>query len=586
MSKIYGTLEYSTQKWATNFLDDNKSKLVKRDEPVWLVHGFEVVRIIHRLIPDVGSLARNEAEIADTISNIDYLNWVMMRYPLDIRSKSEWNKRLEKLEDVRQQRSQIQNLKQIPKPRSFKGKLYNFQKEGLDFLTKLKGNALLADEMGLGKGVQVLAFIAKHTDSTPALIISPLVVLRHWKNEIEKFVRLEDGSVPKVQLIRSGKSADLKKANFYVINYDLVSKRRDDIARAGIQTMVMDEAHYLRNIKTKKFDAAHELAALPSVKYRIGLSGTPIYNRGSEIWGIIDIIQKGLLGTHSEFTREYCSMDYRGNYYVESDKRDALAEVLRENIMLRRRKEQVLTELPEKIRHQQNIDINQEYYESEIEKIFERLEQEKAALAANTEKKYHVFELQGLYEKALNNERQVAGISKVPEVIKYVTDLMELEEKIVVFCHHHIVHGMLVNGLNKFNPQHIVGGQNDNKRQDNIDLFQKDEDSRLMIAGLRAGNVGINLTAASYVIFAELDWSPAVHRQAEDRLHRIGQKKTVFSHYLIGEGTLDESITAKLVDKRLEIDSIMGDKAEPQEKQKAIDYLQVLQQRITVKKMR
>ncbi|MBI2111552.1 MAG: SWF/SNF helicase family protein, partial [Nitrosarchaeum sp.] len=118
--------------------------------------------------------------------------------------------------------------------------------------------------------------------------------------------------------------------------------------------------------------------------------------------------------------------------------------------------------------------------------------------------------------------------------------------------------------LGEFSPVSIIGGQSDKLRQDQIDKFQKGE-SKLMIAGLRAGNVGINLTRAKYVIFAELDWSPAIHRQAEDRLHRIGQKNTVFAYYLIGNGTLDDHVANILVDKSYEIDSIMDETADTYE---------------------
>ena len=141
---------------------------------------------------------------------------------------------------------------------------------------------------------------------------------------------------------------------------------------------------------------------------------------------------------------------------------------------------------------------------------------------------------------------------------------MEIEESVVVFCHHKVIHKLLHERLEEFSPVSIIGGQSDNDRQDQIDKFQRGE-SKLMIAGIRAGNVGINLTRAKYVIFAELDWSPAIHRQAEDRLHRIGQKNTVFAYYLIGNGTLDDHVASILVDKSYEIDSIMDEKVDSYE---------------------
>ena len=149
---------------------------------------------------------------------------------------------------------------------------------------------------------------------------------------------------------------------------------------------------------------------------------------------------------------------------------------------------------------------------------------------------------------------------------------MEIEESVVVFCHHKAIHTLLHQSLGNYDPAAIIGGQTDVVRQREIDRFQKGQ-TKLMIAGLRAGNVGINLTNAKYVIFAELDWSPAIHRQAEDRLHRIGQKNTVFAYYLVGKGTLDEHVAEILTDKEFEIDSILdkqGESFENKEKAKMI----------------
>jgi len=160
---------------------------------------------------------------------------------------------------------------------------------------------------------------------------------------------------------------------------------------------------------------------------------------------------------------------------------------------------------------------------------------------------------------------------------------MEIEESVVVFCHHRLIHTLLHKSLQEFSPVAIIGGQTDSFRQSQIDKFQNGE-SKLMIAGLRAGNVGINLTRAKYVIFAELDWSPAIHRQAEDRLHRIGQKNTVFAYYLIGNGTLDDHVADILVDKSFEIDAIMDDTVDTYEnKDKAELILAQIQDKIRSK---
>ncbi|TLX83880.1 MAG: SWF/SNF helicase family protein, partial [Thaumarchaeota archaeon] len=169
-------------------------------------------------------------------------------------------------------------------------------------------------------------------------------------------------------------------------------------------------------------------------------------------------------------------------------------------------------------------------------------------------------------------------------VIEFVKNIMEIEESVVVFCHHKAIHELLHRSLSEYSPSSIIGGQTDKERQVNIDRFQNGE-TKLMVAGLRAGNLGINLSRARYVIFAELDWSPAIHRQAEDRLHRIGQKNTVFAYYLIGNATLDDHVANVLVDKSYEIDTIMDEKVETFEnKEKAELILAQIHDKIATKR--
>ncbi|MBM3905691.1 MAG: hypothetical protein FJ354_03270 [Thaumarchaeota archaeon] len=409
--------------------------------------------------------------------------------------------------------------------------------------------------------VQSLSYLASEQNAFPALIVAPLVTLQNWQREIEKFMvrksrngRLLEGEAPTSTIIRVGKSEALEKYDFYIINYELLYKRYKDLAKIGLKTIVCDEVQNLRSKTTQKYHAIKKLAALESVKYRIGLSGTPIYNRGSEIWPIVDILRPGLLGSYKEFCEYFCYVNEKGKAIVLENKRESLRNMLQKHVMLRRKKTDVLTELKEKIRYKEIIDSDINYYNKELERIWKKLEDERKE--AQT-----AFDASTAYQRAIQSERQAAGAAKLPHVINFVKNIMEIEESVVVFCHHKSIHTLLHQSLSEFKPSSIIGGQTDKQRQDNIDSFQGGQ-TKLMIAGLRAGNVGINLTRAKYVIFAELDWSPAIHLQAEDRLHRIGQKNTVFAYYLMGNGTLDEHVARVLVDKSYEIDAIMDNKVE------------------------
>ena len=318
--------------------------------------------------------------------------------------------------------------------------------------------------------------------------------------------------------------------------------------------MICDEVQHLRSKTTQKYAAVKKLAAKDGVKFRVGLSGTPIYNRGSEIWPIVDILKPGLLGSFKEFCEYFCYVNEKGKAIVVPNKRESLRDQLTNHVMLRRKKSDVLKELKDKVRYPEVIAADEKFYRTELDKIWKKLEEEqKYAQTA--------FDKSASYHRAIESERQAAGLAKLPHVINFVNDIMDIEESVVVFCHHRAIHDLLHRSLSKYNPASIIGGQTDTKRDTEIIRFQKDE-TKLMIAGLRAGNVGINSNNASYVIFAELDWSPAIHRQAEDRLHRIGQKNTVFAYYLVGNGTLDEHVSDILLDKEYEIDAILDAKTE------------------------
>ena len=567
-----GTLEYVLDKY---------SKIWS-----WKVTGERAVSMISRLVPEAWYGENiNEVIIPDSTESVKQIKLIMDRYPLEILSKSIWQRKIVKTYAPKPTLPPIKlKLKRAKSGEQFRGKLLNFQKEGLDFLLKSSGNALLADEMGLGKTVQTLSYTATEKHTFPLLVVAPLVTLKNWEREIEKFLkkksrngRILESESPSVTTIRTGKSSELPKTDIYIINYELLFKRNADISKLGIRTIVCDEVHNLRSKTTQKYKAVKKLAALPSILYRIGLSGTPIYNRGSEIWPIIDIIKPGLLGSFKEFCEYFCYVNEKGKAIVLENKRASLRNELQKHVMLRRKKADVLKELKDKVRYKEVIAADTDYYLEELDKIWMKVEAEQKDDGATE------FSKSASYRRAIQSERQIAGIAKVPHVINFVKNIMEIEESVVVFCHHKVIHKLLNQSLQEFVPVSIIGGQSDTTRQDQIDKFQKGE-SKLMIAGIRAGNVGINLTRAKYVIFAELDWSPAIHRQAEDRLHRIGQKNTVFAYYLIGNGTLDDHVANILVDKSYEIDEIMDESKENYEnKDKAELILAQIQDKIRSK---
>jgi len=554
--KNIGTLEYVLDKYSGTW--------------TWKITGDRAVFMVSQIIPNVWyGDGPNEVIVPDDENTVKQIKMILERYPMEILSKSVWQRKSSPVLIKKQKSVKIEKLSKAKPGKQFRGNLLNFQKEGLDFLLKSTGNALLADDMGLGKTVQTLAYIASEKQSLPVLVVAPLVTLKNWQREIIRFMkkrskngRIIEDDAPTTTLIRTGKNEPLGDFDFYIINYELLKKRLDDISRLKIRTIVCDEVQHLHSKTIQKNTAEKKIAELYIFYYIINLSVTPIYNHGSEIWPIVDILKPVFLGSFKEFCEYFCYMNEKGRAIVLENKRESLRHELQKHIMLRRKKSDVLKELKDKVRHKEYVDADVDYYKNELNKIWHKLEQEQQN--AETE-----FAKSASYQRAIQSERQAAGIAKLHHVVDFVKNTMEIEESVVVFCHHKLIHTLLHEKLGEFNPASIIGGQTDKVRQDNIDNFQEGK-TKLMIAGLRAGNVGINLTTAKYVIFAELDWSPAIHRQAEDRLHRIGQKNTVFAYYLIGKKTLDEHVANILVDKSYEIDAIMDESHETYEnKEKA-----------------
>ena len=544
----------------------------------WIIVECGYVLEMH-LLKSMFCAAYPPVHVSTHIDNVMVLRRVMERYPMKINNPKSWEAIQRRVDAELDLAARLSSLEpRSTNPDMFCGELMEFQKAGLDFFEKTRGVALLADEMGLGKTVQTLAYLSAHPEAMPAVVVAPLITLDNWAREVRRFLRIpgEEGEpeVPQIAKIRKGARRALPEADIYLVNYELVGKRIADLIAAEPRTAIFDEIQHLRNPSSKRFAACSALAAAPGVDRRIGLSGTPIYNHGIEMHGISDILRPGVLGERYEFVGKYCDRDTSS---TSRDRRKPLSDVLSKSILLRRRKSEVMSDMPEKNRLVQSIDIDEEQYDLAVEAMYRRMEAARALAeeADESERSALMSEFNQEARQMRIQERQVAGIAKAPHVAEYLNMLLSdhEEEKFVVFCHHKEVRRMLFRSLRQAAPVQVMGGQSDRERQRAIDAFQEDPDCRVIICGLRAGNLGINLTRAAYVIFAELDWSPAVHVQAEDRLHRIGQKRAVFSHYLVGRGTFDEFLVEALSRKAEQIGSALGDKVEKVDNARALEAL-------------
>lgn len=529
---VYGTLSYNARR------------------KCWVIKGDPgVTEWAKRLFP--GSDAkRGEARFTAHRRIIGDVNWLMLRYPLAIapRDRERWQKALENARDFYRNRELARTAPPAPQlsPAQFSGQLRPFQQAGLSWLL-LTPRALLADEMGLGKTVQALSCAAKE-GVFPLLIVPPPHLCRNWIAETRRFLRIE-GREPRVHLIRGLTPYPLPEADVYILHYLLLRGWKQALPQMGFHTVIFDEIQELRRAGTEKYSAASLLSE--SCERVMGLSGTPIYNYGGEIWNVVNILDFHFLGDWESFSREWCA-GY-GNGIVL--KPDLLGEHLRrEGLMLRRTKQEVLPELPEKRRLVQEIDADDALYAQLMAPVWEKLYRWKRDEALTPSARAL------LEDQISQEERQATGLAKAPYVCQFVRALLGAREKVLLFAHHHAVMDEYRKELRQYSPAFITGRESSEKKEQAADRFMTGR-TDLCCVSLRAAS-GLNLQRATCVVFGELDWSPAVHSQAEDRAHRIGQKDSLLCYYLVSPRGSDQQMQEALGLKVSQFLGLMGDAPE------------------------
>lgn len=525
---LYGTLSYN------------------RRSKCWTIKGEPcVTEMAARLFPG-SERRRGEARFTANRRIIGDVNWLMMRYPLEIapRDRELWKNALAQAREHVLLRMNAEKLprRSTPPEGTFEGELREFQKEGLSFLLA-NPRTLLADEMGLGKTVQALACLAAAKEF-PALIVVPPHLLRNWQTEITRFLRLE-GKPARVCVLTGLKPYQPPEADVYIIHYLLLRGWKQALPQMGFKTVVFDEIQELRHGGTEKYSAASLLAE--ECERVIGLSGTPIYNKGSEIWNVVNILDYHCLGDWESFTRAWC--DGYGNHLVRNPA--LLGEHLRrEGLILRRTKEEVLAELPPKRRLVQEIDSDDKVYRELMRPVMDQLG---SLLALHPDAKERAL----LEEQVGRGERQATGVAKAPFVAAFVRALEDSGEKVLLFAHHHAVMDIYRRELAAYRPVFITGRESTAQKEEAVARFMEGK-TNLCVISLRAAS-GLNLQRASCVVFGELDWSPAVHSQAEDRAHRMGQKDSILCYYLVAPQGSDRDMQDALGLKVSQFVALMGD---------------------------
>ena len=528
--RTYGTLSYN------------------RRSRCWVVKGDpSVTEMCKRLFPGSAGSKRGEARFPAHRRTAGELCWLMMRFPLTVKMADLplWDKAVAdaRAYAVRQEQAARMPSRMTPPEGSFTGELMAFQQEGLAFLLQ-HDRCLLADEMGLGKTVQALSWLAS-TGLFPALVIPPAHLTRNWQEETARFLRI-DGAPPRVHVIRGLKPYDLPEADVYVMHYLLLRGWKETLPTLPFRAVIFDEIQELRHTGTEKYSAASLLSE--SCEHVIGLSGTPIYNKGGEIWNVINILDYHFLGDWESFSREWC-YGYGNAVVVKPDLLGAYLK--REGLMLRRTKQEVLKELPPKRRLVQELDWNDKVYARLMEPILPELLRWKSdgTLTASARAM--------LEEQISQRARQATGVAKAPYVCQFVRALLEGGEKVLLFAHHHEVMDIYKKELHAFAPGFITGRETSAMKDRAVERFMTGK-TDLVCISLRAAS-GLNLQRATCVVFGELDWSPAVHSQAEDRAHRIGQEDSLLCYYLVSPQGSDAAMQEALGLKVSQFVGLMGD---------------------------
>lgn len=408
--------------------------------------------------------------------------------------------------------------------------LMPFQREGVNFAVSKQGRLLLADDMGLGKTVQAICIAAYYRNEWPLLVVTPSSVRFTWAEAFGRW--LPSLSPDSINVVVKAKD-NLRSGLVNIISYDLLSKMGKLQSGPPFSVLIMDESHFLKNIKTARCKAA--LPLLKAAKRVILLSGTPAMSRPSELYTQVLAVRPTLFPRFHEFGMRYCDAKQNtwGWDYSGSSNLGELKLLLEECLMLRRLKSDVLSQLPAKQRKVVTVTIDGINTST------------KAALSAAAKALTKSYGKKNKEKEALLIFYGHTAEAKLQAIMEYITDMLECgREKFLVFAHHKLVLDHITSELGKKNVNfiRIDGSTPSAERQQLCENFQFSTQTCVAVLSITAANMGLTLHSADLVIFAELFWNPGVLLQAEDRVHRIGQTSNVNIHYMVAKGTADDHL--------------------------------------------
>ena len=441
--------------------------------------------------------------------------------------------------------------------------LREYQLSGFDWLTRLAANNLggiLADEMGLGKTVQTLAFLRAHQGKGPALVVCPTSLVTNWENEARKFT-------PELKTLvlegadRAARFKSIAGADVVITSYALLRRDIDTLREINFSTAVLDEAQHIKNPETQNAQAAYALRAT----HRFVLTGTPMENSVRDLWSIMNFALPGYLGNRNDFRERYELPIARGS---APDVQRRLSRRL-QPFLLRRRKRDVAKDLPEKIEQIVPCSLTSQQraaYDALLREIQQGLGSSGKNVNAGAQRMKMLTGLLRLRQVCcdlrlvgIDKEETSAKLDLLDELLE---EAIDGEHRVLVFSQFVSMLHLIRERLEKLEIPFCYLDGSTKQRQEIVDRFQSDAAIPVFLISLKAGGVGLNLSAADTVIHFDPWWNPAVEAQATDRAHRIGQTRVVTAYKLITRDTVEEKILKLQEKKRAAIDAAI-DSEEP-----------------------
>jgi SWI/SNF-related matrix-associated actin-dependent regulator 1 of chromatin subfamily A len=416
------------------------------------------------------------------------------------------------------------------------GELRPFQRAGVAYALTAR-RTFLADEQGLGKTVQALAAI-EADEAYPAVVICPASLKLNWERETRHWLPHRSLTVV------SGTGTVATAAEITVINYDIIHAHRARLALRRPRALVLDESHYVKNPRAKRTQAVRRLAeSLPPDALRLALTGTPVMNHAEELIPQLRILGRlEDFGSGARFARRFQGIGAEERIHWH----------LRRRCFVRRSKADVLPQLPAKrqVAVPVALDNDREYRLAE-EDVIAWLREQPLDLRELDRKVAAALRAERLAQ--LNALRRLASRGKGAAALAWIEDFLASDEPLVVFAGHREMQDRLVERFP--DALHLLGRDSIGAREAAVQAFQAGE-SQLLVGATRVAGQGITLTRASNVVFLDLEWTPAMHDQAEDRCHRIGQHDAVTAWYLLAANTLDETMIELIERKRRVVDAV------------------------------